>query len=1086
MRRFLRVFWVVLLAVCFICASHARAATRWVCPDGIDPNGNPCYTRIQPAIFAAVSGDVIIVCEGVYNENIDLVGKAITVRSKDPNDPDVVDMTIVDGGAEGPVVSFIEGEDGNTVVSGFTLRNGAGGVFCRTSSPQITHCTITVNSVGLYGGGIFCQDASPRIYQCILSKNTAGSYGGGIYCTGSSPDITQCTISENTGGGIFCGDGSEPSITQCIIRANTANSPNTNDYGICSVNASPIITDCTIQDNAVYGIYYKDASSARTISGCSVLANNGAGIWITGTSPPNITQCSINDNEGIGIYSDSNAPSTIDTCIITRNEGHGISSIKSPLGITGCTIQENSANGINGEGTGLSVDQCTITGNVGDGVRFSKDSTPVISSCTIEKNGGSGIYAEYSLPDIDGCTISGNGRGGILCSYSSPGISNCAITGNASANGGGIYCNNRYQQAASPSHITNCAINGNRATNYGGAIYCNSIELPIDNCIIRNNRANYGGGIWFSGSPVHINQCTIQENIALSYGGGIYNNYAPSSNVINCVVSNNKAQHFGGICCYGSMNIVSCTIVKNQAIYNYGGIYSNSGTIISNSIIWNNPPSEISGSYSSVTYSDIRGGYTGEGNINADPLFMQAGIGNYYLNPNSPCMDSGDPNAPPIDREGIPRSQGDGVDMGAYEYVAPDSCTPRALFVADTTAGNAPLAVAFDASSSGGSIYPGVEFEWDFGDGNSATGMSTSHTYDSYGFYDVRLTITTECGSHTLTLSNCIKVGSTSPTREVGEGYEYDSIQGAIDDAADGEYILVHDGTYPGNINFKGKGIVLRSENGSAKTIIDGGAQGSVVTFNTYEGASSVLEGFTLQNGSAANGGGIHCSFSSPVITRCTIARNAATSHGGGIYCYCSSALITNTIVSGNRGGSSGGIYCISSSPLILNTTITGNVGGSYGGIWCDYQPFPTLRNCILWNNLPGEIYPDNLAVTHSIIRGGYAGEGNINGDPLFVGSEDENYYLNPNSPCIDTGDTTNAPLIDMEGIQRPQGAEVDIGAYEYVDTNSYIPRATFTADATAGAYPLTVRFDASASGGGDYEGAAFDWDFGDGTTAQG
>src|SRR5215467_11246084 len=88
------------------------------------------------------------------------------------------------------------------------------------------------------------------------------------------------------------------------------------------------------------------------------------------------------------------------------------------------------------------------------------------------------------------------------------------------------------------------------------------------------------------------------------------------------------------------------------------------------------------------------------------------------------------------------------------------------------------------------------------------------------------------------------------------------TIQAAINAANNGDTVLVSPGTYTENINFLGKAITVTSSNGPKLTIIDGGGVSSVVTFSTNEGLSSVLSGFTLQNGNAMNtpeveGGGI-------------------------------------------------------------------------------------------------------------------------------------------------------------------------------------------------------------------------------------
>jgi PKD repeat protein len=98
--------------------------------------------------------------------------------------------------------------------------------------------------------------------------------------------------------------------------------------------------------------------------------------------------------------------------------------------------------------------------------------------------------------------------------------------------------------------------------------------------------------------------------------------------------------------------------------------------------------------------------------------------GNYYLMLGSPCINTGtSTNAPSEDKEGIVRPQDLGIDMGAYEYVEPSSCTPRASFTANQITGTDSLRVEFDASSSGGSQYSGAILSWDFGDGTSGNGM---------------------------------------------------------------------------------------------------------------------------------------------------------------------------------------------------------------------------------------------------------------------------------------------------------------------------------------------------------------------------
>ena len=135
----------------------------------------------------------------------------------------------------------------------------------------------------------------------------------------------------------------------------------------------------------------------------------------------------------------------------------------------------------------------------------------------------------------------------------------------------------------------------------------------------------------------------------------------------------------------------------------------------------------------------------------------------------------------------------------------------------------------------------------------------------------------------------------------VGEGFRYSSIQDAIDHAADGEMITVHDGTYFENISFDGKSIVIRSENGPYVTIIDGNTLGSVVSFDHNEDANAVLNGFTIRNGNSERGGGIFCQNAYPRIVNCFIKDNLANSEGGGIYADNTSLKLINCLFSGNQ-----------------------------------------------------------------------------------------------------------------------------------------------------------------------------------------
>lgn len=253
---------------------------------------------------------------------------------------------------------------------------------------------------------------------------------------------------------------------------------------------------------------------------------------------------------------------------------------------------------------------------------------------------------------------------------------------------------------------------------------------------------------------------------------------------------------------------------------------------------------------------------------------------------------------------------------------------------------------------------------------------------------------------------NCPGPGSGS------QGDPFCSIQAGIDAAVDGDTVEVAPGAYVENISFDGKGIAVVGRDGPAVTTIDGGQADSVVSFTGTETADSVLEGFTISNGQAQMGGGIHFAafgdasptlrnlvvtgntaetgaglliWGSPELIDVEVSDNHANFSAGGMYVYRSPTLRRVT-VSGNTSGlgsgggivldgfgnaklvtvivrdnqtegcCGGGIQVSNSTPTLKNVTVVGNATGSYvnafgGGIYVEGDAGLSLRNCILWGN---------------------------------------------------------------------------------------------------------------------------------------
>jgi parallel beta-helix repeat protein len=186
-------------------------------------------------------------------------------------------------------------------------------------------------------------------------------------------------------------------------------------------------------------------------------------------------------------------------------------------------------------------------------------------------------------------------------------------------------------------------------------MYNEDSSPTLTNCTFAGNWADWGGGMRNDYSSPTLTNCTFAGNEVLDSGGGIYNGYS-------------------------SPTLTNCTFWGNVAWVDGGGMYNeySSTPTLTNCILWADSPDEVenAGSTPSVTYSDVQGGYTGTGNINADPLFVDPGSGGFHLGPGSPCIDAGDneaPNLPPYDFEGdlrIVDGDRDGaaiVDMGVDE-----------------------------------------------------------------------------------------------------------------------------------------------------------------------------------------------------------------------------------------------------------------------------------------------------------------------------------------------------------------------------------------------------------------------------------
>lgn len=268
------------------------------------------------------------------------------------------------------------------------------------------------------------------------------------------------------------------------------------------------------------------------------------------------------------------------------------------------------------------------------------------------------------------------------------------------------------------------------------------------------------------------------------------------------------------------------------------------------------------------------------------------------------------------------------------------------------------------------------------------------------------------------------------------------SIQGAIDLATSGDTVLVSPGTYHENLVIQGEDLVLRSLHGARVTIVDGRDLDSVVQF--LNGADSVLDGFTLQNGHANAGGGVFSNGSSPSILNCLVRWSSAESDGGGMYLVDGAPRVVNCVVTGNGTvyWDGGGIMTAwAQGGLITNCTIYGNHipnDGWGAGIW-DHDGGILITNCIVRENYAGSHRDDIGAdlwtqVWHCNFGLSFPHHGNIDEPPRFVNADAADFHLRSTSPCRGVGSATAPGMLpgDFEGNERAADGLIDMGADEY------------------------------------------------------
>ena len=510
-------------------------------------------------------------------------------------------------------------------IEDITLTNGhsdqGGGLFISDSNLSFTNVIINNNSATKLGGGVLISNSDPIFISVIINNNSTNLFsGGGIFAIKSKPTFTNVTIannlSESKGGGIYCND-SELNLSKVTITKNTSNSFGGGIYCYDSeLNLSKVTITRNTSNSFGGGIYCDDSRiNFDNQNRCNIYLNSA--------------------NRGNDIYTTNLMLNIIlDTFSVKVPTGYYVSPIKN------CFSYDIKNQILPQISSDLFVSPSGNNSNQGASENYPlKTIQYALSVCATNNDTSYSIFLDSGIysPNTNGETYP-------------------------------LYLYDHVTIKGEDQNKTILDANGNNSV-----LYFHDIDIAkIDGVTIQNGAADYGGGVYCYGATPILSNMTISKNSAI-HGGGVYFEYSSSILKYVAIVDNFAKDEGGGIFCYDSSPTLSNVTISRNSAYSDGAINIENDTddnippIIRNSIIWHN--SEELYSEFNIYYSNIENSYDEN---NTSPLFINS-YDNFNLQPNSPCIDAGNPD---LDGDGItwendPDDQdpdGSRMDMGAYYF----------------------------------------------------------------------------------------------------------------------------------------------------------------------------------------------------------------------------------------------------------------------------------------------------------------------------------------------------------------------------------------------------------------------------------
>ena len=1093
---------------------------------------------IQAAVDVAAANDTVWVSNGVYATGGRVANGTWTNRV-------VIDKPIRVQSANGRAATTIQGMTGircayvgtNAVLSGFTLDGGrartdgsdpdgfGGGAWCEPSG-VVSDSKLSWNQAS-YGGGAY----GGTLNDCHFYVNTAWSEGGGSY--GSV--LNDCTLEynaaedlENDGGG-GGGGAAASTLNDCTLVGNTA------ILGAGSYYST--LNRCALWGNTAF---HGGGAYGGTLNDCLLKGNSSS--YGGGARSSTLNNCTLSGNSATGDGGGALQCTVNNSIVFGNTAGNGSNHLDSSFQYS-CTAPDP------GGSNNVVADPQFVDSGAGD-YRLASES-PCI-------NAGNNAYVA-GTNDLDGnlrivnvaadmgayedqryldwyVATNGNdmaaGTNWATAKRTIQAALDGANAGDAVWVGPGTYqerltlSNSLTLASTEGPHVTTIL-----GTGEGRCITMTNCNAVVSGFTITGGRNEWGAGVHMPAGS-RIESCIVSNNgiyIETSEGGsgrggGIYGGQAR-----NCLITGNFLHISGGSKTSDAYaggggaffcTLENCTVVGNWT-YAYAYVAASEGggglacTFI-NTIVWSNP------AYLSFLPGVYTDGDTFDHSYTNDPGFADS---TYRLQAGSPCLDIGvnlDWLAAATDLDGNPRVVHGCVDLGAYERqalmisplgtnVAPAAASGLTFAVAAEVAWTAATNVPWLTITSGASGSTNGTVTFDVAANETYCGRTGTISVTDGGViwtYAVAQAAHEHVDWYVATNGNDAADGTSWATAK-------QTIQAAVDEAANGHAIWVGNGTYVGEIRIA-KELRVQSANGADFTTIQGASSRCV----TLSNALAVVSGFTLTGGTADWGGGAY--IVSGTLEDCVIRNNSATgresgdlemAYGGGTY----GGTLRRCILSNNLARADGDQYhrpkaqgggaydselvdCLvvsnvarsrfawlsedvtagggASGGTLVNCTLVGNVAcvdyapasGALTGAGCHGS---AARNSIVYGNycygVWDEIIGAWMGVSWDEISGGdvryscspflSTDNGNRTNVPQFVDAEAGDYRLAAGSPCIDAGD--NAFVIgttDLDGRPRIVNGTVDMGAFECPPVLEISPTSTNLSHEAASGLSFEVR----------------------------